>query len=132
MIARLWRGETRSADADAYQQVLERTGVRDYQATPGNLGVWLLRRDAGARSAFALLTLWDRRASIEAFAGRDIAQARYYDIDREYLLEVRRTVEHFDVAHAWSAGDPGARASRAVLLAQETEPLSRTAVPTRR
>lgn len=132
MIARLWRGETRSADADAYQQVLEHTGVRDYQATPGNLGVWLLRRDAGARSAFALVTLWDRRASIEAFAGRDIAQARYYDIDREYLLEVRRTVEHFDVAHAWSAGDPGARAPRAVLLPQATEPLSRTAVPMRR
>ncbi len=101
MIARLWRGETRSADADAYQQVLETTGVRDYRATPGNLGVWLLRQEQGARTAFVLLTLWDRRESIEAFAGRDIARARYYDIDREYLLDFRNTVEHFDVAAAW-------------------------------
>lgn len=101
MIARLWRGETRSADADAYQQVLETTGVRDYRATPGNLGVWLLRREHDARAEFVLLTLWDRRESIQAFAGRDIGQARYYDIDRDYLLDFRKTVEHFDVAAAW-------------------------------
>lgn len=101
MIARLWRGDTRSEDADAYQRVLEATGVRDYRATPGNLGVWLLRREHGARSEFLLLTLWDRRESIQAFAGRDIAQARYYDADRDYLLDFRKTVEHFDVAGAW-------------------------------
>ena len=101
MIARIWQGETRSADADAYQQVLQRTGVRDYRATPGNLGVWLLRQERGARTAFVLLTLWDARESIEAFAGRDIGQARYYDSDREYLLDFRKTVEHFDVAAAW-------------------------------
>lgn len=111
MIARLWRGETRSADADAYQQVLESTGVRDYRATPGNLGVWLLRREDGARTGFALLTLWDRRDSIEAFAGRDIDQARYYDSDREYLLDVRRTVEHFEVAGAWFGDEAMPRAA---------------------
>lgn len=101
MIARLWRGETRSEDADAYQRVLEATGVRDYRATPGNLGVWLLRSERGSRTGFALLTLWDRRESIEAFAGRQIELARYYDVDKEYLLDFRKTVEHFDVAGAW-------------------------------
>lgn len=107
MIARLWRGETRRQDADAYQQVLEATGVRDYRATPGNCGVWLLRRDVDAgRTEFALLTLWDRRDSIRAFAGDPIDIARYYDADRDYLLDFRRTVEHFDVASAWET--PGA------------------------
>lgn len=103
-IARLWRGETRTEDADAYQQVLEATGVRDYRATPGNRGVWLLRRAHGARTEFALLTLWDRLESIQAFAGRDIDQARYYDKDREYLLDFHKTVEHFDVAACWTEG----------------------------
>lgn len=104
MIARLWRGETRREDADAYQQVLEATGVRDYRATPGNRGVWLLRREEGARTEFLLLTAWDSRASIETFAGKDIGQARYYQQDREYLLDFRKTVDHFDVAGAW--GEP--------------------------
>jgi heme-degrading monooxygenase HmoA len=101
MIARLWRGETRSEDADAYQRVLQATGVRDYRATPGNLGVWLLRSERGGRTEFALLTLWDRRESIEAFAGKQIELARYYDVDKEYLLDFRKTVEHFDVAGIW-------------------------------
>ncbi len=102
MIARLWRGETRAEDADAYQRVLEATGVRDYRATPGNRGVWLLRREGDAgRTEFALLTLWDRRASIEAFAGNPIDLARYYDADRDYLLDFRKTVEHFEVAGVW-------------------------------
>ncbi len=101
MIARLWRGEVRREDADAYQRVLEDTGVRDYRATPGNLGVWLLRSERGSRTEFALLTLWDRRESIEAFAGNPIELARYYDQDRDYLLDFRKTVEHFEVAGLW-------------------------------
>ena len=48
-----------------------------------------------------LLTLWDRRASIEAFAGNPIDLARYYDADRDYLLDFRKTVEHFEVAGVW-------------------------------
>lgn len=102
-IARLWRGETRREDAAAYRQVLETTGVADYRATPGNLGVWLLQREQGARMEFLLVTLWDGPAAIAAFAGSDIAQARYYDQDREYLLDFRKTVEHFQVAGSWGA-----------------------------
>lgn len=102
MIVRLWRGETRREDAEAYEQALRATGVRHYRGTPGNLGVWLLRSTHNGRTEFLLLTLWDRRESIEAFAGKDIDLARYHDVDREYLLDFRKTVEHFDVAGLWS------------------------------
>ena len=104
MIARLWRGDTRSEDADAYEQVLRDTGVRDYRATPGNRGVWVMRREQGARTEFLILTLWDNRESIGAFAGNPIDLARYYDQDRDYLLDFRRTVEHFEVSGGW--GEP--------------------------
>ena len=106
MIARLWRGDTRSEDADAYQQALRDTGVRDYRATPGNRGVWVMRREQGARNEFLILTLWDSRESIGAFAGNPIDLARYYDQDRDYLLDFRRTVEHFDVAGGWDDSLP--------------------------
>ncbi len=110
MIARLWRGETRTEDADAYEQLLQATGVRDYRATPGNLGVCLLRHRHNGRTEFALLTLWDRRESIEAFAGKQIELARYYDEDKDYLLDFRKTVEHFDVAGVWDAVSKPAQA----------------------
>lgn len=111
-VARLWRGETRSEDADAYEVILRETGVRDYRATPGNLGVWLMRRErTPGRTEFALLTLWDRRDSIAAFAGNPIELARYYDVDRDYLLDFRKTVEHFEVAGAWDGSVADARAA---------------------
>ena len=111
MIARLWRGHTRSEDADAYQRVLQATGVRDTLATPGNLGVWMLRNEDGGRTEFLLLTLWRDRAAIAAFAGNEIERARYYEADDEFLLDFHRTVEHFDVGGWWDAAGAAAQAA---------------------
>jgi hypothetical protein len=45
MIARIWRGSTRLADAEAYMVYLRRTGLAEYRATPGNAGAWVLWRE---------------------------------------------------------------------------------------
>lgn len=97
MIARLWHGRTRAKHADAYLDLLQRTGLPDYKATPGNLGAWVLRRVEGDVCHFYTLTYWDRPESIAAFAGEDISVARYYAEDKDYLLEFEPTVAHFDV-----------------------------------
>jgi hypothetical protein len=39
MIARIWHGVTAAAQSDAYLDYLRVTGVPDYRATEGNLGV---------------------------------------------------------------------------------------------
>jgi heme-degrading monooxygenase HmoA len=96
-IARIWRGETRAADADAYLEVLRRTGVADYRAVDGNRGVSVLRRVQGDRAEFLLLTLWDSREAIARFAGDDIERARYYPEDQQYLLAFAPTVDHYIV-----------------------------------
>ena len=44
LIARIWHGVTDAARADEYADYLERTGARDCRATPGNRGVYVLRR----------------------------------------------------------------------------------------
>jgi heme-degrading monooxygenase HmoA len=98
MIARVWRGETRAADHDAYLDYLRRTGVADYKATPGNLDVIVLHRVTGDRAEFLLVTLWESREAIAAFAGPDIDAARYYDEDQRYLLSFPERVEHWEVA----------------------------------
>jgi hypothetical protein len=96
MIARIWQGQTRLKDRDAYLDVLRQTGIRDYRATPGNRGAWVLVRERGDEAEFTLLTLWDSHEAIRAFAGEDIERARYYPIDSDYLLRFAEKVEHFD------------------------------------
>ena len=38
MIARMWRGWVRTELIDEYVDIVERTGMAGYRATPGNLG----------------------------------------------------------------------------------------------
>ena len=75
MIARSWAGATRASDADAYLDYLHATGFAEYRATPGNRGVLALRRLAGERAEFLLLTLWESEGAIRRFAGDDIERA---------------------------------------------------------
>lgn len=99
MIARLWKGVVRANDADSYQEYLHETGIPDYQATPGNLGVSILRRETSQGVEFSTLTFWDSMESIRAFAGDDPSIARYYPADDEFLLYKEPRVEHFEVPY---------------------------------
>jgi hypothetical protein len=47
-----------------------------------------------------ILTLWESRTAIEAFAGADIEQAKYYAEDQAFLLEFEPTVTHYEVCAA--------------------------------
>jgi len=69
----------------------------DYRGTPGNLGAFILRRADGDITHFTTLTWWDSLRSIEAFAGNDIARAKYYPEDDGFLLEFEPTVTHSEV-----------------------------------
>lgn len=104
MIARLWRGETPAAKADEYMDYLERTGLADYRATPGNAGVWVLRRVEGNRAEFLLISLWESYEAIDRFAGPDRDRAVYYPEDDAFLLEREPEVRHFEVMAPGGAG----------------------------
>lgn len=99
MIARVWHGVVPLEMADGYDRYLadSELGVRDYQRVAGNRGVCLLRRVQGDQAHFLLISLWDSRAAIEGYAGPDIEQARYFDYDRECLLDPEPTVAHYEV-----------------------------------
>ena len=97
MIARTWHGRVPASKADAYYEYLQRTGLSDYRATPGNLGLIVLRRTDGDVTHYTLTTMWDSVASIKRFAGEDFERARYYPEDDEYLLEREPLVVHHEV-----------------------------------
>jgi heme-degrading monooxygenase HmoA len=95
----MWRGVVRSERLAEYLDIVERTGMTEYRATPGNLGAQLLSRDLGeGRSEVITLSWWVDLDHIRAFAGDEIELAKYYPEDEEFLLEHERTVAHFEVA----------------------------------
>lgn len=97
MIARIWHGITPKSKADEYVEFLNRTGVPDYQATEGNLGVHVLCRVEGEQAHFLTLTFWESVDAIKVFAGEDYEKARYYPEDKDYLLEFEEKVTHYEV-----------------------------------
>jgi heme-degrading monooxygenase HmoA len=98
MIARLWSGAVRTADADRYAGYIRETGFAEYGETPGNRGAWLLRRDHEGTTEFVTLSLWDTVEAIHAFAGEDIEAAVLYPEDERYLIGGESRIAHYDVA----------------------------------
>lgn len=87
MIARTWRGWTRSEDADAYVEYLLQTGIKEYRATTGNRAAYILRREDGERVEFVTLSFWDSLDAVRAFAGDDAERAVFYPEDDRFLVQ---------------------------------------------
>ena len=100
LIARVWHGVTDAARADEYAGYLERTGAQECRATPGNRGVYVLRRFKQNRAEFTFISLWESVEAIRRFAGEDYEKAHYYAEDRDFLLELEPFVKHYDVLDA--------------------------------
>jgi heme-degrading monooxygenase HmoA len=100
MIARIWAGTVRTADADRYADYIRETGFAEYGQTPGNRGAWLLRRDDhdDGTTEFITLSLWEDVAAIRAFAGEDIEAAVLYPEDERYLVDGGAHIRHYEVA----------------------------------
>jgi heme-degrading monooxygenase HmoA len=97
MIARIWRGWTRHEDTETYAKYVLATGIAGLESTPGNQGAYVMSRRDGDRTEFLVVSLWDTRDTITAFAGEDIDQAVFYPEDDRYLIDREMTVQHFDV-----------------------------------
>jgi heme-degrading monooxygenase HmoA len=97
VIARVWHGRTSPEKSEAYLRFLMDRAVPDYKSVAGNRGVHILRRNDAGAAHFVILTLWDSREAIEAFAGRDVDRAKYYPEDTDFLLEFEPAVVHYEV-----------------------------------
>ena len=97
MIVRIWRGNTRLQDAEAYGTFLQAKGFSDYHATPGNEGALLLKRLSDDAAEFVLLSFWKDFDSIRRFAGPDPEKAVYYPEDERFLLGKEPRVTHYEV-----------------------------------
>jgi len=97
VVARTWRGWTKTEDADEYAAYIEDTGMRAYRETPGNRGAWMLRRDEDGRTEFVTLSFWDSLDAVRAFAGDDVERAVFYPEDDRFLVERETRVLHYEI-----------------------------------
>jgi heme-degrading monooxygenase HmoA len=97
VIARVWQGEVRRADAEVYADYIRATGFREYGETPGNRGAWLLRRDDGETTRFVALSMWDSLDAVRSFAGEDVDAAVLYPEDERYLRPGSSSITHYEV-----------------------------------
>jgi heme-degrading monooxygenase HmoA len=99
VVAREWKGRVRSPGAEEYYAYL-REGVKKLRATRGNLGVQIMRRREGEAVEFTVISYWESREAIKAYAGEDIEKPRHLPKDREYLIELPKRVLHYDVDYS--------------------------------
>lgn len=97
MIARWWHGRVPCEKASEYLQLMAEVGLPDYRSTRGNRAAWcLFRRDNGFVRV-EMLSMWDDLSAIRRFAGDELAKARYYDFDPDFLIEMEPEAVHFEV-----------------------------------
>ena len=95
MIARIWRGATRTRDAAAYQEYMSRVAMPGYADVAGNRMVLMLRRDRDDdRTEFTMITLWEDLESVRLFTGPQEKTAVFYPEDDRFLVERDRLARH--------------------------------------
>lgn len=98
VVAREWKGRVAPARADEYYRLLME-GVTKLRSIPGSLGVEVMRRSEAGAVEYTVISYWESRKAIEAYAGQDIEKPHHLPRDREFLLELPTRVLHYDVTH---------------------------------
>ena len=102
MIARIWRGWTTPANADAYQRIVSQEvlpGIarRDLD---GYHGAYLLRRDLEGEVEFATIMLFDSLEQVQAFAGEDYEAAYVPPRAQAVLARFDERSAHYETVFA--------------------------------
>ena len=97
MIARLWHGAVPKAKSVDYLNYMRTIAIPDYRSIAGNRGAWSLHREEGDVVHFQMLSFWNDVDAIKAFAGEDYEVAKYYDFDRDFLIELEPHVLHYEL-----------------------------------
>jgi heme-degrading monooxygenase HmoA len=97
MIARVWHGSTRPADADRYVAHLRQNVVPELRGIEGFRGLQLLRRARGDRVDFIVTTMWESVEAIARFAGTDPEMAVVAPEAQAILTLYDRRAAHYDV-----------------------------------
>src|ERR1044071_4770529 len=98
VVAREWKGRVSPARADEYYGYLLE-GVTKIRSIAGSLGAEVMRRDEAGAVEYTVISYWESRDAIKAYAGQDIEKPHHLARDREFLLELPTRVLHYEVTY---------------------------------
>jgi heme-degrading monooxygenase HmoA len=98
VIARVWRGWTRAAEAHHYDEHYRADVLPGLRQIAGFRGARLLRRAVANETEFVSMTFFDNLNAIRAFAGADYEAAVVADEARRVLVRFDDRVVHYEVS----------------------------------
>jgi heme-degrading monooxygenase HmoA len=100
MIARVWRGWTKSEDADAYEKLLREVIYPGLQKIKGYCGGYIFRQNTAGETEFVTVNLFESLEAVKAFAGPHYEAPVFEPETRRLLSKVEPTARHYEVKHA--------------------------------
>ena len=96
MFARIWRGIARTSVIEKYFHYLGERVIPAYRAADGCRDVQVLRETQGEFTSVVLLSFWETRAALDAFADPQL-QPEASRGERESLLAFESTAAVYEV-----------------------------------
>ena len=90
-IARIWRGRTMRAHADAYEVYNYEAGIVPLLGKA--LGVQTFREDQAEETEFVTISYWESVDDMSSFTGGDPTAVHHLERDAEFLIELPRSVQ---------------------------------------
>jgi hypothetical protein len=90
-IARIWRGRTRRARANAYEPYLREVGILPLEEKA--LAVQLFREDRETETEFVTVSYWENIDAMSGFTGGDPTRIHHLPRDGEFLVELPERVQ---------------------------------------
>ena len=94
-IARIWRGRTTRAKADAYAAYLYEAGIKVLAQRA--LAVQQLREDRADETEFVTISYWETIEAMSRYAGSDPRKIHHLERDAEFLIELPESVQVLEI-----------------------------------
>jgi heme-degrading monooxygenase HmoA len=98
MICRYWRGLALPAFEQAYVEYLRGNTLPHLESLTGFRGASVLKRALPEGVEFIVITRWESKGNIEAFAGKDAEVAVVPDEVRRMMREFDSRARHYEEA----------------------------------
>ena len=95
MIARVWRGWTKTENADAYEELLRDVVYPGLQKINGYRGGYIFRQNAKDETEFVTVNLFESLEAVKAFAGANYEIPVFEPEARHLLSRVEPTARHY-------------------------------------
>jgi len=97
MIARHWRGWTKSENADGYEDFLKSKVLPGLHTIAGYRGGYILRKDRPDESEFIVINLFDSLDAVKEFAGPDYSIPVFDPEAKTFLSRIENFAAHYEV-----------------------------------